>query len=104
MLPFTHEMYEAYKEYMSNKELHNLELDYNYAIAQNAIDDESTKGDFNEIKMLKEFISSMMNEKFSEHEQYCITEFKKCLSYDEYPKTFRSTTKTEKMIEQFKEM
>ena len=102
MLPFTQEMYEAYKEYKSNKELQNLEFDYNYAIAQ--INDESTKGDFNEIKMLKEFISSMMNDKFSEHEQHCISEYKGCLSYDEYPKTFRSTTQTDKMIEQFKEM
>ena len=95
-------MYEAYKEYKSNKELQNLEFDYNSAIAQ--IHDEYTKGDFNEIKMLKEFISSMMNEKFSEHEQKCIMEYKRCLSYDEYPKTFRSTTQTDKMIEQFKEV
>lgn len=102
MLPFTHEMYEAYKEYKSNKELQNLEFDYNYAIAQ--VNDEYTKGDFNEIKMLKEFISSMMNDKFSEHEQKCIMECKRCLSYDEYPKTFRSTTQTDKMIEQFKEI
>ena len=102
MLPFTQEMYEVYNEYRSNKELQNLEFDYNYAIAQ--ISDDSTNGEFNEIKFLKELFKDAMNDRFSEKEQNCIMEYRKCLSYNEYPKTFRSTTKTDRIIEQFKEM
>ena len=51
MLPFTSEMYEVYQIYKLNEQLYNLKFEYNTAIGQ--LTDESTEGDFNEIKFLK---------------------------------------------------
>lgn len=96
MLPFTNEMYEMYIEYKMNKQLYNLEKEYNYAITHL---NEKNK----DVNMLKDFISDMMNDKYSEYEQKMISEFKKCIEYED-PDTLKSITKTDHLIKQFREM
>ena len=80
MLPFTSEMYEVYQMYKLNEQLYNFKFEYNTAIGQ--LTDESTEGDFNEIKFLKHSITNLMNNYFSEYQQKLILEYKNCLSYD----------------------
>lgn len=66
MLPFTYQMYHAYRRYVSNEHIQNARFDYNFAVGQ--LNDESTVGDFEEVNYLKNVYERFRSASFSTHE------------------------------------
>lgn len=75
MHPFTYEMYNCYYNEELNINIKNALFEYNHAIGQ--LTDDSTKGDFDEIRYLKECLNEL------EHERRLIDEYKKCVSCED---------------------
>ena len=73
MLPFTYEMFNIYQQYKQNHIYQSYEFDYKFAIAQ--LTDESTEGDYVEIKYLKE----CMNNYFTPEQLKLINDYKNVL-------------------------
>ena len=73
MLPFTYQMYHAYRRYVSNEHIHNARFDYNFAVAQ--LNDESTDGDFEEVNYLKNVYERFRSASVSTHELKLVDEY-----------------------------
>lgn len=73
MLPFTYQMYHAYRRYVSNEQIQNARFDYNFAVGQ--LNDESTDGDFEEVNYLKNVYERFRSASFSTHELELVDEY-----------------------------